>query len=113
MSPDLAEEDVEEKLVADFCNIILRTPLYESSIEDNPNMSIVVAPRNHPMPMETYSDFQETYEIHDSIFQNVYINEIDDREKFEILYNTDFGIIGLRSYEHIMIDLVFDRIEFE
>lgn len=111
VSTSISNVEPYEKLVADVFYIFLNFPI--GQLGSNSHMSISVNDRTHPNPYESYSDFQEVYEIHDRTFQNVYINEIDDIDDFEILYNEQFGILGLKTLNNPMIDLVFERIEFK
>ncbi len=109
----LSSTAYDRKLVADIFSIqLIRTSDEAASVYQQP-MKIIVNEGTHPNPYENYSSFQPEYERHGTNFQNVYINQISTNGDFEILYNDQFGVLAIRNFEDPIIDLVFDRIEFD
>jgi len=104
----VANSSYQDKLIADNFSINANRPMQSSG--SNANMLIVVNQRTHPNPVETYSEYQDTYQLGNKTFEEVYINSIELEEEFEIIYNRHIGLIRLRS-ESPEIDLIFDRIE--
>ncbi|MFT4665346.1 MAG: hypothetical protein ACI8YQ_004555 [Polaribacter sp.] len=64
------------------------------------------------MHLGTYSKFQENYALNGNSYQDVYINEIDIYDDYEIYFNSTVGIFRFTS-EDGEIDLTFDRVEFD
>ena len=109
ISTSVSRESYDSLGVADVCNVFLG--LMEEGGPANSLMTIAVDKRTHPMPYESYSDFQETVVINGEVYYDVYINNIEGKEDYEILYNVDFGILRIRSVVNSNLNLVLDRIE--
>lgn len=108
VSTTISPDSYESLLMADVANIYLGFGEFGAA---NSAMTIVVDQRLHPMPYEDYSHYKKWHDVHGQIFRNVYVNDISLQEVFEIAYNTEIGLIGIRSIEELGIDLVYDRIE--
>lgn len=107
--PLRAPNSYTDGLLADYCSFILTTGLNYSELSSQ--MTIIVDSRNHPMPFEYHSDFQPQYNLHDETYENVYIQNITDNEKYQLLYNTEFGILGFKGGDDPAVDLKFVRYE--
>jgi hypothetical protein len=113
ISPVLDYEDYSQKLVADICRFTL---YYNPGNFNIPNsrISIITNQRNHPNPLDSFSDFYDEFEIHGKIYEQVYVKNADlnQNQEFKLYYNNQFGIVGFKDETTPNgIDLKFDRFE--
>lgn len=99
----------EQKLYSDFFNFILYSPI--NSTMPSAQMTIVVNQRTHPMPIESYDEIIENFEMDGNNYQNIYRKEQSLSNDFELLYNTEIGIVGFKKIGNPSIRIKFERIE--
>ncbi len=100
---------VEQKLYSDFFNFILFSPI--NSTMPTAQMTVVVNQRTHPMPIESYAEIIENFEMDGNNYQDVYKEEQSPSDDFELFYNKEVGIVGFRKIGTPSISIKFERIE--
>lgn len=108
VSPSIDRENYLDKLTADYFRFVMYKGADQKKL--NSQMSIVVDPKDREMPPDSHSDFKEEFTIHNTVYQDVYINAIENEEEFELFYNGAFGILGFRNAD-ASIDLKYVRFE--
>ena len=109
LTPSLTPLSSEERYITDMCYIYLNSPIFGTT---NSYMSIVVDKRTNPNPRDNFSLYKTAYQVGDSVFEDVYINSIDEEDDYEILYSENFGLLGIRTTKEPRFELVYNRIEF-
>ena len=108
--PIIYHEDYSQKLIADICQLVLTTPI--DATTPNSQMIIIVNPRTHPNPYESYTEYHDEYQIHGKTYEQVYIETPNINEEFKLYFSNQVGIVGFKDeINGNNIDLKFDRIE--
>lgn len=106
---NLLANPVEQKLYSDFFNFILYSPI--DATMPAAQMTIVVNQRTHPMPVESYDEIIENFEMDGNNYQNVYKEEQSLFNDFELYYNEEIGIVGFGKIGISSTRIKFERIE--